>query len=270
MDQTKNTPSLGRLANIVAQLRAPQGCPWDAAQTPESLRPCIIEEAYELIEAIDQGDHLAICEELGDLLLQVVLLARIFEERHLFSLEDVARGIADKLERRHPHVFGDCQAHDIASTQRQWDEIKRLEKRDRGEPASALGTFPPHLPALMKARKLTERASRAGFDWPDMEGVMAKVHEELAECEEAFRGGDGQKMEEELGDLLFAAANLGRFLDIDAENALGNTIKRFTRRFHHVEHCLRKNRRPLTSASLKELQSLWEDAKQRERGISET
>lgn len=265
MCQPTPPSAIERLVRIVGQLRRPGGCPWDAAQTPESLKPYIIEEAYEVIEAIDSGHPAAIKEELGDLLLQVVLQARIFEEKNLFTLEDVGHVIADKLIRRHPHVFGDAQHSDIPAVQRQWEDIKRREKEKQGEAASSLGTLPLHLPALLKAKKLTERASRAGFDWPDIDGAMAKVHEEIAECEEAFRGTDRTKMEDELGDLLFAVVNLGRFLNIDAENALGKTIQRFIGRFRHIERTLGNRNRSMETTPLEELMALWEEAKQKER-----
>lgn len=267
MQQQQLHAAIERLVRVVARLRAPGGCPWDAEQTPESLKPYIIEEAYEVLEAIDLGHPPAIREELGDLLLQVILQARIFEERGFFNLEDVARTIADKLERRHPHVFGNAKRTAPQDLHRQWEHIKRQEKATDGKPPSTLGKLPPHLPALMKARKLTERASRAGFDWPDIDGAMAKVHEELAECEEAFRGTDPQHMEDELGDLLFAVTNLGRFLNIDAENALAKTIGRFTHRFTYVENALKKSDRSFDGTSLDELLTLWEEAKRREKDV---
>lgn len=265
MSQPTVRIAIDRLIQIVAQLRSPGGCPWDAEQTPETLKPYIIEEAYEVIEAIDLGQADAIREELGDLLLQVILQARIFQERNLFDIEDVAQTIADKLERRHPHVFGSSQHTRIPDIQRQWESIKQKEKRQQGKPASTLGTLPLHLPALMKAQKVTERASRAGFDWPDIDGAMAKVHEELSECEEAFLGTDARRMEDELGDLLFAVVNLGRFLNINAENALSKTIQRFTRRFNHVETSLKTQNRELTKTPVEDLLTLWEEAKRLEQ-----
>lgn len=263
MQPTKTRTAMTRLITIIARLREPGGCPWDAEQTPESLKPYIIEEAYEVVEAIDLGRTAAIKEELGDLLLQIVLQARIFEERGQFDLEDVCQSIADKLERRHPHVFGTAPRGSIAEVHRQWEKIKQQEKAERGAPATSLGTLPPGLPALIKARKLTERASRAGFDWPDIDGAMAKVHEELAEFEEAFRRNELEPMEDELGDLLFAVANLARFINIDAENALAKTIRRFTDRFNFVEKALQNKQRQCNDASLEELLSLWDEAKRR-------
>lgn len=266
MPRVKSIEALMRLIETVATLRSPGGCPWDAKQTPESLKPYIIEEAYEVTEAIDLGDTHGIREELGDLLLQVVLQSRIFEERKLFNLKDVAIGIAEKLERRHPHVFGPPQRDKTQDIERQWEHIKQLEKKQQGQTPTTLGTLPTHLPALMKARKITERASRAGFDWPSIEGAIAKVHEELSECEEAIQGTGHHKIEDELGDLLFSVVNLGRFLNIDAEEALGKTIKRFTKRFTHVEESLKDQNRSMDGASLEELLTLWQQAKQLEHG----
>jgi MazG family protein len=257
-------PGIDRLQEIVATLRNPGGCPWDAKQTPESLKSHIIEETYEVLEAIDLGNAKAICEELGDLLLQVVFQARIFEERGLFSLEDVANGIADKLERRHPHVFNKSRNPADIDLHKQWERIKREEKSQQGQPTSTLGNTPTHLPALLKAKKIAQNASRAGFDWPDLNFALAKVHEELAECEEAFLESDHHKKEDELGDLLFAVVNVGRLLDIDAENALGKTINRFIRRFTLVEKALNNQGRNIDSASFNELLRLWNDAKQQD------
>lgn len=257
-------PGMERLQEIVAILRSPGGCPWDTKQTPESLKSYIIEETYEVLEAIDGGDAKAICEELGDLLLQIVLQARIFEERGLFRLEDIANGIADKLERRHPQVFNKSHIPTDHDLQKQWDSIKKEEKSRQGQPTHTLGDLPPHLPALLKAKKILQKASRAGFDWPDPGFALAKVHEELMECEEAFLEQDDQKKEDELGDLLFAVVNVGRLLDIDAENALGKTIQRFTRRFTLVEQELSNQGRTIDSASFDELLNLWNDAKQQD------
>lgn len=257
-------PGMDRLQKIVATLRGPGGCPWDAKQTPESLKPYIIEETYEVLEAIDLGIAKAICEELGDLLLQVVLQARIFEERGLFTLEDVANGIAGKLERRHPHVFKKTATPTDCDMHKQWETIKQEEKSQQGLATSTLGQPPAHLPALLKAKNILQKASRAGFEWPDPSFALAKVHEELMECEEAFLESNHQKKEDELGDLLFAVVNLGRLLDIDAENALGKTIKRFTRRFTLVEQTLTNQGRNIDSASFDELLSLWDDAKQQD------
>lgn len=261
MPYTEAAKALQRLLSIMTQLRGPDGCPWDAEQTPETLKPFLLEECYETLEAIDNDQPAEICEELGDLLLQIVFQTQIFEERSEFSMFDVITGIADKLERRHPHVFGDseCQTPDEVSTQ--WDKIKKKEKETQEKVETTLGTIPRSLPALMHAKKLTERASRAGFDWPEIDGALAKVKEEMAELEQALTEDNRQAIENELGDLLFATANLGRYLKIDAEEALRKTIGRFIFRFGHVESSLEKNGLSLQKASLTEKESLWREAK---------
>ncbi len=261
MQHTEAAKALQRLLTIMARLRGPDGCPWDAEQTPETLKPFLLEECYETLEAIDSGQPEKVCEELGDLLLQIVFQTRIHEERSDFSMVDVITGIADKLERRHPHVFGDSECHTPAAVSEQWEAIKKREKGSQHKTETALGSIPPGLPALMHARKLTERASRAGFDWPEVEGALAKVREEMAELEQALKGADQQAIENELGDLLFASANLGRYLKIDAEEALRKTVGRFIFRFSHVESSLEKCGRSLQEASLAELENLWQEAK---------
>ncbi len=259
--------ALVRLLEIMADLRSPGGCPWDAEQTPESLKPYIIEEAYEVLEAIDTGDPRQIRDELGDLLLQVVFQSRLFEERGEFDMADVATAIAEKLVRRHPHVFAGEKRGDQQSLNAQWDRIKAEEKREKGGSPSVLGGVPQHLPALLRARKLADKASRVGFDWPEIDGVFAKVHEELAELEEAMRHCAREAMADELGDLLFAIVNIGRFLEIDAEDALRRTIDRFVRRFGHIERELAMRGRSPQEASLEEMNELWEAAKKQERSL---
>ncbi len=261
MPHTEAAKALQRLLSIMQRLRGPDGCPWDAEQTPETLKPFLLEECYETLEAIDNGQPAEICEELGDLLLQIVFQTQIFEERSNFSMFEVITGIADKLERRHPHVFGDstCQTPDEVSTQ--WEKIKKKEKETQEKAETTLGTIPRNLPALMHAKKLAERASHAGFDWPEIDGALAKVKEEMAELEQALSEDNRQAIENELGDLLFATANLGRYLRIDAEEALRKTIGRFIFRFGHVESSLEKNGRSLKKASLTEKEALWREAK---------
>ena len=261
MHQTKAAKSLQRLLSIMTRLREPDGCPWDMEQTPETLKPFLLEECYETLEAIDSGQPEKVCEELGDLLLQIVFQSRIYEERGDFSMVDVITGIADKLERRHPHVFADSECRTAADVSEQWEAIKKREKGSRLKTETSLGSLPPGLPALMHARKLTERASRAGFDWPEVEGALAKVREEISELEQALKENNQQAIEGELGDLLFASANLGRYLKIDAEEALRKTVGRFIFRFSHVEKSLEKCGRSLRQASLAEMENLWQEAK---------
>lgn len=250
------------LVEIMRKLRAPGGCPWDAEQTHESLKRYLLEETYEVIEAIDSSSPELLKEELGDLLLQPVFHAAIAEEHGHFTLPDVIQTLCEKLVRRHPHVFGSMVVADSASQVENWERIKQQEKQQ--ERPSALSGIPPHLPALLKAQKITEKASRVGFDWEHADQVFAKVLEELHEFEEAWAAGDEQHMEDELGDLLFAIVNLGRFLSLDPEQALQKTIKRFQARFHHIEaHCATAGT-SMNTTSLEELNRLWEAAKQQE------
>ncbi|MGB4600254.1 MAG: nucleoside triphosphate pyrophosphohydrolase [Trichlorobacter sp.] len=254
-----------RIMTIMRQLRAPGGCPWDAEQTHESLKRYLLEETYEVMEAIDSGsdDHLK--EELGDLLLQPVFHAAIAEERGAFTMDDVLSTLADKLIRRHPHVFGDLEIRDSQAQIENWEKIKKTEKGEGRR--SALSGVPPQLPALLKAQKITEKASRVGFDWDHVDQVMAKVMEELHEFEEALASGNQEHTEAELGDLLFAIANLGRFLALDTEEALRKTINRFQKRFSHVEEQIHQRGLSLHDATLEEMDLLWNEAKRKERDI---
>ena len=254
--------SFGRLVEIMRRLRGPGGCPWDAEQTHGSLRRYLIEEAYEVIEAIDKNDPELLKEELGDLLLQPIFHAAIAEEQGEFSMGEVIETICDKLVRRHPHVFGDQV---VKSAEEQVENWERIKKREKGEERkSALAGIPPQMPALMKAQKLTEKAARVGFDWEHVDQVFAKVLEELRELEETMVAGDQERMEAELGDLLFAIVNLGRFLTLDPEQALGKTISRFTKRFTFIEDALHGSGKSMKDATLAEMDLLWEEAKTRE------
>ena len=259
---TASTDQFHQIMTIMRRLRAPGGCPWDAEQTHESLKRYLLEESYEVLEAIDNGSDELLKEELGDLLLQPVFHAAIAEERGAFTMDDVLSTLADKLIRRHPHVFGDQEIKDSEAQIANWEKIKKAEKGD--ERRSALSGIPPHLPALMKAQKITEKASRVGFDWEHVDQVMAKVIEELHEFEEAMEQGRQDRMEAELGDLLFAIVNLGRFLSLDPEEALRKTIARFQSRFSHIEDRLHATGRHLQDASLDEMETLWVEAKARE------
>ncbi|HBG04311.1 MAG: nucleoside triphosphate pyrophosphohydrolase [Geobacteraceae bacterium GWC2_58_44] len=251
------------LMGIMRKLRAPGGCPWDAEQSHESLKRYLLEEAYEVIEAIDSGDPVHLKEELGDLLLQPVFHAAIAQEKGEFTMDDVLDAINEKLIRRHPHVFGEAVIESSQAQVENWEKIKKQEKGVQRK--SALSGIPPQLPALMQAQKLTEKAARVGFDWEHTDQVFAKVMEELHEFEEAMLAGDQKEMESELGDLLFAIVNLGRFLSIDPEEALRKTIQRFTRRFSHIEDTLHARGQVMQSATLAEMDLLWEEAKKREK-----
>ncbi len=259
----KSLYTFDQLVNIMRKLRAPGGCPWDAEQTHESLTRYLLEETYEVIEAIDEKSPQHLKEELGDLLLQPVFHAAIAEESGEFTIDDIISTLCDKLIRRHPHVFGDVEIKDSNQQIESWEKIKRLEKGD--ERPSALSGIPEHLPALLKAHKISEKASRVGFDWEHADQVFAKVMEELHEFEEAWAGGDPTRMEDELGDLLFAITNLGRFLNLNPEEALRKTITRFQKRFSYVESELLSQGMAMQNSTLEEMNELWEMAKSIER-----
>lgn len=268
-DQAKATAAMGRLLDIMDKLRDPGGCPWDREQTLRTLTPYLLEEAHEVIEAIEAGDPAHHREELGDLLFQVVFQARIAREEGKFDFADVAAAIADKLTRRHPHVFGDVTVSGSREVVKNWERIKADERKEKGlEERSAVGGVPVGLPALVRAERLTEKAGAVGFDWPDAKSVLAKVREELDELEEAMAKGLRESVENELGDLLFALANLGRWLKVHPEEALRGALRRFESRFHHIEARLREKGRSPRSSSLAEMDSLWNEAKAREKPSS--
>ncbi|CAH2030808.1 nucleoside triphosphate pyrophosphohydrolase [Trichlorobacter ammonificans] len=251
------------LLAIMRRLRGPGGCPWDAEQTHDSLKRYLLEEAYEVIEAIDTGNDELLKEELGDLLLQPVFHTVIAEEEGRFTMAEVVAALCDKLVRRHPHVFGDLEIADSEAQVANWEKIKKEEKGE--ERRSAIAGVPAHLPALLKAQKITEKAARVGFDWEHVDQVKAKVMEELHEFEEALAERNQQRMTDELGDLLFAIVNLGRFLAVDTEEALRRTIARFQGRFEYVEDCLHGQGRHMQDATLAQMDLLWNEAKERER-----
>lgn len=261
MTTSKANRAVERLMNIMATLRSPDGCPWDAEQTPESLKPYILEETYEVLEAIDNGAPAAICDELGDLLLQVVFLARIFEERRAFDLGDVAKVITDKLVRRHPHVFGDQKCRDLDTLNAQWDRIKVREKKEKGEPTSALGGIPKNLPALFRARKLGEKACRAGYGGLEAGDFFNRINEEMADLERFMMSSDQQSMETGLGNILFALVNLGRLKQIDAEEALRSTLNRFSMRFEQLEKSVAEAGRDPQRPTGGERDELWQKRK---------
>lgn len=255
-----------RLLDIMSTLRSETGCPWDREQTLETLRPYAVEEVYEVIDAIDRGDVDDHCEELGDLLLQVVFHAQLRKEEGAFDFEDVARGIADKLVRRHPHVFGDVRVADSGEVLRNWNQIKQGEKAEKARaPAPALDNVPVHLPALLKAHEMQKAAAKVGFDWPDTLDVLDKVEEEVAELRGALASGDTAHAREELGDLLFVLANFGRRLDHPAEQALQDACLKFKRRFQEVERRATASGKPLEAHTLEELDAHWNQAKAGEK-----
>ena len=252
------------------KLRDPGGCPWDREQTLRTLTPYVLEEAHEVVEAIESGDAAHHREELGDLLFQVVFQSRIAREEGKFDFAAVCEAISEKLTRRHPHVFGEAQVSGSSEVIKNWERIKSEERRDKGEkPRSAIGGVPVNLPALVRAERMTEKAGAVGFDWPDLAGVLAKMREELAELEEAIALADHAAIESELGDLLFALANLGRFVKVHPEEALRGTLRRFEARFHHVEARLAEQGRTPPEATLAEMDGYWNEAKARERARSQ-
>lgn len=247
---------LDRLREIVARLRAPDGCPWDREQTHASLRGALIEECYEVIDAIERADDGNLKEELGDLLLHVVMHAQMAGERSAFTLEEVAADICQKMVRRHPHVFGDKLANDSAAVLRQWEQIKRSEK---GKPAGILDALPASMPALLRAQNAQKKAARVGFDWPDAGPVFEKMEEEIAEVRAALAAGDAKAVEDEVGDILFTAVNLARKLGVDAETTLAAATNRFIQRFQSVEREL--GDRKMEETPLHELDRIWDKIK---------
>lgn len=260
------TTPIDRLNGIMAQLRAPVGgCPWDVEQTFETIAPYTLEEAYEVADAIERGDMDDLKSELGDLLFQVVFHARMAEEQGLFVFDDVATAIADKLERRHPHVFGDeaAKADGVAQKAR-WEDIKAAERASRAQ-HGVLDDVPVGLPALARAAKLTKRAARVGFDWPSTDEVFDKLDEEVAELRAEIAAGDLDKARGEVGDLLFVVANLARKLGVEPEDALRGCNAKFVRRFAFIEAELAKDGRTPEQSDLAEMDGLWNAAKAAER-----
>lgn len=250
--------SFEALQEIVAHLRAPDGCPWDREQTHQSLRQHLLEEAYETLDALDREDYGELREELGDLMLQLVIQTQIATEGGTFQMADVLRGIHRKLVRRHPHVFGDVDVEDVSEVLHNWESLKAEERREGDGKRSAMGGVPLYLPALAQADELQSRAARLGFDWPEAAGVVAKVREELAEVEGA---GSDREREAEIGDLLFAVVNLARWLEVDPEAALRTANTRFRRRFAFMEEAARSSGRRLEEMALEELEAMWQRAK---------
>ena len=256
--QYKDTYTVSDLVEIVRLLRAPGGCPWDAEQTHSSIRRNFLEEAYEAVEAIDQEDPEHLREELGDVLLQIVLHARMEEEAGRFDLNGVADGICKKLIYRHPHVFGETAVSGTGEVLRNWEALKRKEKGQETD-TDALSAVARALPALWRAEKVQKKAKKAGFDWPDVSGALDKLSEELSELREAVA--QGTNVEEELGDLLFSAVNVARFVKADPEEALTAATDKFIARFRRVEEAAARQGRAMADMNLAELDKLWEEAK---------
>lgn len=259
-----------RLLAIMAALRDPQrGCPWDRTQTFASILPFTIEEAYEVAEAIDQGDMASLQEELGDLLFQVVFYAQMGSETGVFTFDEVVRGICDKLERRHPHVFADASVDDAEAQSLAWEQHKQRERDAKAaqasRPSSVLDDIPKAMPSLMRAMKLQRRVAKVGFDWPEIESVLAKIEEELAEVrDELASGGNHKRLTHEVGDLLFACTNLARHTGVDPEEAMRGINNRFESRFRRIEALLAEQGKRVEEVGLAELDALWELAKREE------
>ena len=248
---------LYRLIEVMKRLRGENGCPWDREQTHESLKPYLLEETYEVLNALDSGQDEHFKEELGDLLLQIVFHAQLAAEEGRFTIDDVARSIVEKLVRRHPHVFGDVKVGNAQEVLQNWEKIKKGEGKK-----SILDGVPEHLPALLKARRVQEKVKRVGFDWDSVDGAFEKLVEEMRELKEAVSRGKPESAEEEFGDILFSIVNISRFLGIDAEDSLRKTINKFMKRFHAIEERIRKGGgKPLEEHTLEELDALWEEVK---------
>lgn len=281
-----NPDPFRRLVDIMETLLSPEGCPWDREQTHRSLRPYVVEEAYEVCEAIDGGDMEELRGELGDLGLQIVFHAALARRSGNFTIDDVFEGICEKLVRRHPHVFGQTEVDGSGQVLRNWEAIKRREREEKsngGSPPSALDGVPAALPGLQRAQRLQAKAARVGFDWGDVGPVLEKIREEIGELERELAPRHGDigapvhgtdvsralpeeekcRLEDEIGDILFAVVNLARFLGIDAEQALQGTNRKFLRRFHHIERRLGESGRRPADTTLEEMDQLWEEAKGR-------
>ncbi|MCG3420625.1 nucleoside triphosphate pyrophosphohydrolase [Oceanobacillus jordanicus] len=262
VSETLLNHTFNRLREVIAVLRSPEGCPWDRKQTHESLREYAIEEVYELIDAIDNQDDENIIEELGDILLQVMLHSQIGEDDGYFTVDDVIRAVTDKMIHRHPHVFADRHVDSVEEVYKNWEELKKEEKP--GERTSVLDGVPKNLPSLAKAVKLQKKAAKTGFDWEEVKDIWAKLTEELDEVKEAISDDNKEEIEKEFGDILFVIANLSRYYKINPEVALNRTNEKFTSRFAFIEEQLGEQQKDIQKATLQEMDELWDKAKERE------
>lgn len=258
----KDSYNVQDLIDIMRMLRAPGGCPWDAEQTHESIKKNLIEETYEVIEAINKNDKELLCEELGDLLMQVVFHAQMEAEINEFDFDDVADGVCKKLVERHPHVFGEVEISGVDDVLTNWDAIKRRTKGQKTT-SDSMFSVPRELPALMRATKLQKKAADIGFDWNDVSGALNKLEEEIAELREAIANSDSENINEELGDLLFSAVNVSRFVKVDAEESLTAASDKFLARFTQVEALANERGINMKNSSLEELDALWDEVKAR-------
>ena len=258
IDNTKTSKLFVDLVNIVEKLRSPEGCPWDKEQTHESLLPYFLEEAYEMIESVELKDWETLKEELGDVLLHILLQAKIADETNKFNISDSLEGINNKLVKRHPHVFGDDNIDASVEAKQNWEDIKHVEKKRK----SRLDGVPNKLPALVRAQRLQEKASYAGFDWDNIEDAWEKLNEELNELKSAQEKRDIENIKEEIGDVLFSVVNLSRFLDIPAEDMLRKANRKFITRFQTIERELKEKGKKLENSNLEEMEKIWEKSKE--------
>jgi len=259
----KTTDSFVELIELIRTLRGPNGCPWDRKQTPADVKTYLVEELYEVLEAIDRGDKEHLQEEVGDLLFMILFLTNLYEESNTFTLTEALDGSIKKMVHRHPHVFGDIKADTVEEIRANWQQLK--EKEGKPPRKSLLGSIPAHLPALYGAFRMTLKAAKVGFDWENPHQVLDKIKEEIGELEEALQGADRKKKEQEMGDLLFSVANLSRHLEIEPEQALRSCNEKFFRRFCYVEQELQKQGKTPREATLAEMDALWEEAKKLEK-----
>lgn len=265
MKNQKTPAGLEELVNLVKKLRSPEGCPWDREQTSETLKPHLIEEAHEVLEALDSDDPGDLCEELGDLLFQILFHSEIAAEKGDFDIHDVCRRIRRKMILRHPHVFGDANFRDSDELLKNWERLKSNEKEKSGKRAqesrSMLDSIPPSLPAIHVARMVSAKAAATGFDWPDLEAINEKLLEEIRELKDAVNLGSPEKIQEEVGDILFTAVNISRHLRIDPESALSRANQKFISRFKSLEKRFRAEKRNLSDASMEEMEEAWQEVK---------
>ena len=260
MEEEKVGDLFARLVKIMERLRGKDGCPWDREQTHESLKPFLVEEAYEVLEAMESHESEKLKEEMGDLLFQIIFHVQISTEQEEFTMEQLLEKITEKMIRRHPHVFSDAQMANAQEVLFNWEVIKRQEKGGR-KIDSALDGIPRDLPALLRAHRLQDRASRLGFDWRDLGGAYLKFEEEIDEFKSALEEGDRRRIEEELGDLLFSLVNIARFIEMNPEESLRKAIGRFTQRFQHIERRLQEQGQEMGETDLEEMERLWQEAK---------
>ena len=256
--------ALKRLLKIIQTLRSPDGCLWDKKQTKEDIAKYLLEETYELIDAINSGSPKALKEEMGDLLFQVLFLARIEEEAGEFNISNVMEYVAEKMIRRHPHVFGNTKVKNIEEIKANWEDIKKYAENRKEKPGGIFDRIPQSMPSLLRAQKVTENASKIGFDWEKTEEVLAKIEEELSEFKASLKTNNVNYIREEIGDLLFSMVNLCRFVDVNAEDALKASLEKFTERFSYIQEKLMEQGKDLTDASLKEMDDLWNESKLKE------